>query len=208
MPSRSRTNWVTIISLSIIVASIIALVVLIPQFVSIVVALSTPVSSSTPVESADAVTATPSPALIKARAVLARVQDEIVPREGQTTDYGIAFTDTGYNTLMQWNQDFKVEAGYADAFESLDLQLPCCDWSQPSRNEEKNCRCGHHQALEGLSKKLLDEGRSRDAVQREATLWNRYLFPKEAVRAEMEKRAQLDPEMKAALEELKARGEC
>lgn len=208
MPSHARMNWVTVISLSVIVASIVALVVLIPQLVSIVVALSTPVSTVTSLESLDAETATPSPALIKARAVLARVRDEIIPREGQATQYGVTFSDVGYQTLTQWNADFKVEARYADAFESLDLRLPCCDWSQPSRIEEKNCRCGHHQAIEGLSKKLLSDGWSRDAAQREVTLWNRYLFPKEAVRAEMEKRAQLDPETKAALEELKARGEC
>ena len=208
MSSRSRMNWVALISLSVIVASIIALVVLIPQLVSIAVALATPSSSVTPLESANAATATPSPALINARAVLARVRVEIVPREGQATQYGVTFSDAGYQTLIQWNADFQVEARYADAFESLDLRLPCCEWSTPSRNEEKNCACGPHEALEGLSKKLLSDGWSRDATQREVTLWNRYLFSKEAVRAEMEKRAQLDSDMKAALEELKARGEC
>lgn len=208
MPSHARMNWVTVISLSVIVASIIALVVLIPQLVSIVVALSAPASSVTTVVSANADAATPSPALIEARAVLARVRDEIVPREGQATHYGVTFSDAGYQTLTQWNADFKVGERYANTFESLDLRLPCCEWSTPSRDEKTNCACGHHQALEGLSKRLLRDGWSGDAAQREVTLWNRYLFPKEAVRAEMEKRAQLDSEMKAALEELKARGEC
>jgi len=109
---------------------------------------------------------------------------------------------------MRWNKDFKVEARYANAFETLDLYMPCCDWRTPSRNEEKNCACGHHQALEGLSKKLLSDDWKSDGVQRQVTLWMRYLFPKETVRAEMEKRAQLDPEMKMALDELNARGEC
>ena len=86
--------------------------------------------------------------------------------------------------------------------------MPCCNWSTPSRNEEKNCACGHHQALEELSKKLLHDGWNKDAAQHEVTLWARYLFPQQIIRAEMEKRATLDPEMKAALDELKARGEC
>ena len=145
---------------------------------------------------------------VKAGAVLARVRDEVIPREGQATNYGVTFSDAGYQTLIKWNEDFKVEPRYADAFESLDLILPCCDWRKPSREEKTNCACGHHQALEGLAKKLLSEGWNRDAEQREVSAWNRYLFPKEALGAEMEKRAQLDPEIKAALEELKARGEC
>lgn len=220
MSSRSRTKWVTItkvtsvISLLVIVASIVALVVLIPQLVSIGVALpkglavSAPASGVTPPESTVTDTATPSPALIQARAVLARVRDEIVPREGPSTPYGVTFSDTGYQTLIEWNADFKVEARYAAAFESLDLLLPCCQWSTPSRDEQNNCACGHHQALEGLSKELLSDGWTPDVVQREVTLWNRYLFPLEAVRGEIEERAPLSPEMNAALEELKARGEC
>ncbi len=153
-------------------------------------------------------TLTPSTALLQARAVLARVRDEIVPREGTTTKYGVTFSDAGYQTLIQWNEDYKVEPRYADAFESLDMLMPCCDWRNPSRNEEKNCACGHHQAIEGLSKKLLSDGWDSRIVQTEVTQWTRYLFPKETVRAEMENRAQLDAEMKAALDELKAHGEC
>lgn len=208
MSDRSRTKWGTVISLSLILTSIIALVVLIPQLVSIVVALTTPALSATPIESADAAVATPGPALIQARAILARLRDEIVPREGQATQYSVIFSDAGYRTLIEWNADFKVTERYANIFESLDLRLPCCEWSTPSRDEKTNCACGHHQALEGLSKKLLSDGRGRDAAQREVILWNRYLFPKEALRTEMEKRAQFDSAMKTALEELKAHGEC
>lgn len=220
MSSRAPMNWVTItkvisvISLSVIVASIIALVVLLGQLVSIVVALpkefavSTTASRETLPASTVTDSVTPSPALIQARAVLARVHDDIVPREGQATQYGVTFSDAGYQTLIQWNADFKVEERYANAFESLDLRLPCCEWSTPSRNEQNNCACGHHQSLEGLSKKLLSDGWSRDAAQRQVTLWNHYLFPLEAVRGEIEKRGPLSPEMNTALEELKARGEC
>ena len=207
MASHPRLNWVTIIALAVIVACIIALVILGPQFISVVAAVtSSNVSSAT--QAAPTVTATASPALIQARAVLARVRDEIIPREGLATDYGVTFSDAGYQTLMKWNEEFKVEPSYADAFESLDLHLPCCDWRKPSRDEKTNCACGHHQALEGLSKKLLSDGWSRDTVQRQVTLWDRYLFPLEAVRAKLGERAQLDPAMQVALAELKARGEC
>ncbi len=210
MLRHAQPKWTTILTLSVIVASLIALVMLVPPFISVVSTLLNPPPIVTPVrvQTVTADTATPSPALIQARAVLARVRDEIVPREGMATTYGVTFSNQGYETLMKWNEDFKAEARYADAFESLDLFMPCCIWSTPSRIEEKNCACGHHQALEGLSKKLLSDGWDSRAVQSEVTQWTRYLFPKETVRAEMENRATLDAEMKIALDELKARGEC
>lgn len=212
MRDHAQPKWTTItkvtsvIALSVIVASIITLGMLAPQFITMVVAVSNPPSSVA--QPAPTITPTASPALIQARAVLARVRDEIVPREGALTTYGMTFSDQGYETLIKWNQDFQVEPRYADAFESLDLLLPCCEWRKPSRIEEKNCACGHHQALEGLGKKLLSDGWDSRAAQSEVTQWTRYLFSKETVRAEMEKRATLDAEMKAALDELKARGEC
>ncbi len=153
-------------------------------------------------------TPTASTAIDKARALVARVRDEVIPREGLATDYGVSFSQEGYQTLIRWNADYKVEPGYADTFESLNLGLPCCGWSKPNRDEKANCACGHHQALEGLAKKLLADGQSGAMVQGEVSRWARYMFPKEALAAELERRAVLDPETKDALEELKARGEC
>ncbi|MCL4394279.1 MAG: hypothetical protein M1482_05655 [Chloroflexi bacterium] len=208
--SRFHTNWVNVISLGVILVSNIVLVILVPRLVSSLVVLSTPDASIPELESGGAVSATPtdSPGMAQARAVLARMRNEIAPREGKSTDYGVTFSDLGYETLVGWNADVELEDRFANAYESLDLLLPCCDWSTPSRDESRNCRCGHHQALEGLSKELLSRGWDSRAVEGEVTLWNRYLFPKEAVRVEMEKRAPLDPDVNAALEELKARGEC
>ncbi len=139
----------------------------------------TPASSSgTKPEGGPGPTPTPSTAWGEAQALIARWQKQLIPRNGQTQDYGAALTDEGYQTLLQWNNELKVEASYADAFESLDMRLPCCDWSKPSRDEKTNCGCGHHQALEGLSKKLLSEGWAREAVQHEVTRWSDYFFPK------------------------------
>lgn len=154
------------------------------------------------------VTPTASTAKEKARALVARVRDEVIPRESLATDYGVSFSQQGYETLIQWNEEHEVEPRYADAFESLDLRLPCCGWSKPSRDEKADCACGHHQALEGLAEKLLADGQSSAMLQGEVNRWARYTFPKEALAAELERRAELDPEIKDALEELKALGEC
>ncbi len=110
--------------------------------------------------------------------MISRLQKELIIHETQTQDYGAPLNDAGYQTLLQWNNDLKVEANYAYAFESLDMRLPCCDWAKPSRDEKTNCRCGHRQALEGLSKKLLREVWTREAVQREVTRRSDYFFPK------------------------------
>jgi hypothetical protein len=198
---RSQANVGIAILVAIVFIGVISAVMLIP----------TVVSTFRPVPKANtdlAATPTSTVALEKARAILARVRDEVIPRDGVVTDYGVSFSEVGYTTLIQWNEEVKVDARYADAFESLDLRLPCCDWAQPSRDEKANCACGHHQALEGLAKKLLADERPGAVVQVEVSRWARYMYPKEALAAEMEKRAQLDPEIKAALEELKARGEC
>jgi hypothetical protein len=80
---------------------------------------------------AAAVTPTASTALEKARALVARVRDEVIPREGLATNYGVSFSQEGYQTLIQWNEEYKVEPRYADTFESLHLGLPCCGWSKP-----------------------------------------------------------------------------
>lgn len=202
MPKSSHANAGVAIVLALILIVIISAVMLLPTVVSALLPRGE-VGQITAT-----VTPTDSPALERARAVLARVRLEVIPREGLGTDYGVSFSEAGYQTLIQWNADYKVEAATANAFESLDLLLPCCAWSKPSRNEDTNCACGHHQALEGLAKKLLGDERSASAVQREVTQWSRYLYPKEALSAEMQKRAQLNPEIKAALEELQARGEC
>lgn len=153
-------------------------------------------------------TATPNAALENARAVVAQLRQEVVPREGFVTAYGVSFSDDGFNTLIEWNRDRAVPARDAPAFESLDLRLPCCNYSQPSRDETKNCRCGHHFALEGLSKELLSRDWTRDQVQFEVMRWSRYFYPANALRAELEKRGQLDQFIQAALDELTARGEC
>ena len=202
MPRPSQANAGIAIVLALVFIAIVSAVMLIP------IVVATFQSASEVSQVAPTVTPTAGAALERARAILARVRAEVIPREGLSTDYAVTFSDAGYKTLIQWNANLKVEARTADAFESLDLMLPCCDWSKPSRDEKSNCACGHHQALEGLAKKLLSEERAPSAVQREVTRWSRFLYPKEALAAEMEKRAQLDPESKAALDELKARGEC
>jgi hypothetical protein len=55
----------------------------------------------------------------------------LIPGSGRAQEYDAPLSNEGYQQLVQWNTDLKVEASYAAAFEALDLHLPCCDWSKP-----------------------------------------------------------------------------
>lgn len=140
--------------------------------------------------------------------ILERVRAEVIPTENSPTGYGPAFNYAGYQTLLEWNRDDRVNPALAADFESLNVSLPCCDFAAPSAEESKNCGCGHHQALYGLSKRLLLESYSRAETQAEIGRWAAYMYPKETLQAEMERRALTDPAVNRALQELKAKGEC
>lgn len=146
--------------------------------------------------------------LSEAELILQQVHHEVIPAEGSTTAYGVTFSDTGYQALVAKNKEVRFSADKAATFESLDLSLPCCDFKNPSANESQNCACEHHLMLYGLSKSLLAQNYAPEEIQAEVGRWHHYLYPKESLRAEMERRGQVNPKIKAALEELKAKGKC
>jgi hypothetical protein len=60
----------------------------------------------------------------------------------------------------------------------------------------------------GLAKRLLSTGHQPAAVQGEVVRWRAYLFPRETLQAEMERRALTDPAIRQALDDLRQRGIC
>ena len=140
--------------------------------------------------------------------ILDGIRAEIVPPENAPTGYGIAFNYAGYQTMLIWYQEAMPSPSWADQYEAVDVALPCCRVVHPFRDESRNCPCGHHQALYGLSKYLLARGYAAADVQREVDRWKAYMFPREAVAAELERRALSDPAIRRALQELRERGEC
>ena len=143
-----------------------------------------------------------------ARVVLERVRQEIVPAENSSTAYGASFNAEGYETLLSWHTKYQVTKPNAASFESLDLTLPCCAFGHPSADETKNCACGHHQALYGLSKRLLAMGYEQKRAQAEVSRWAAYFFPRESLEAVLSQRAASDPAMREALDELRQKGGC
>jgi len=148
-------------------------------------------------------TATPSPLQI-----LEGVRQELIPAEGSETGYGPDFSSYGYEMLRQWNTDIRPAAVWVDDYVRLDIRLPCCGAVQPYEDETKNCGCGHHQAIYGLAKRLLKNGDRLPQVQAEIGRWRAFMFPRETLQAEMERRALNDPAIRQALDELRQQGIC
>lgn len=140
--------------------------------------------------------------------VLAQVRADVIPPEESPTAYGVTFSAAGYQTLLSWNQSIRPQPAWAGAYEAVDITLPCCGAAHPFRDESQNCGCGHHQATYGVTKYLLSSGYSTGAAQAEVDRWKAYMFPRETLAAEMERRALGDPAIRRALDELKEKGEC
>jgi hypothetical protein len=148
---------------------------------------------------------TPSPDPLQ---ILEDVRRYLIPAEGTATGYGPDFSEVGYEQLRQWNVDLRPEPRWADVYARLDIRLPCCGTEHPFADESQNCGCGHHQALYGLAKSLLRAGGRPADVQGEIDRWRAFLFPRETLLAEMERRALLDPAVRQALDELRQQGIC
>ncbi len=150
----------------------------------------------------------PAVSRLTALGILEQVRREIIPAEGSPTSYGVAFNLAGYATLSEWGRSYVVASAWAGDFEALDFTLPCCAFTQASADESRNCACGHHVALYGLAKRLLNTGSPRADTQAEIRRWVAYMYPKETLAAEMERRALTDPAIHDALQELKEKGIC
>ena len=148
-------------------------------------------------------TSTPEPLQI-----LENLRRELIPIEGSPTGYGPTFSTEGYETLLQWNESIRPAAAWADDYARLDIRLSCCGAVHPFEDESQNCGCGHHQALYGLAKQLLDSGSPVTSVQAEIDRWRAFMFPRETLAAEMERLALEDPAIRQALDELREQGIC
>jgi len=62
--------------------------------------------------------------------------------------------------------------------------------------------------LYGLAKRLLRAGSQPTVVQAEIARWRAFMFPRETLQAELERRALEDPAIRQALDELRQQGIC
>jgi len=137
-----------------------------------------------------------------------QLEAELIPAVGSLTGYGPLFDQNGYAELLRWNSDIRPKDSWAATYEALDISIPCCGATHPNRDESRNCGCGHHQALYGASKGLLERGYNLTKAQTEVNRWKAFFFPKERLVAELIRRFWTDPAFRKAIEDLKAQGLC
>jgi hypothetical protein len=126
---------------------------------------------------------TPSP-----EQLVEQLQAELIPAVDTLTGYGPHFNQDGYDMLLRWNRDIRPEESWAADYEALNITLPCCAAAHPNRDETLNCACGHHQALYGVAKWLLQRGYTVTEVQTEVDQWKAFFFPRERLMAELVRR--------------------
>ena len=146
---------------------------------------------------------TPSPAEL-----VEQLRLELIPAVDSPTGYGPSFDRAGYAELLDWNQSIRPMEAWADDYEALDVTLPCCKAAHANRDETRNCGCGHHAALFGASKGLLQRGYSLAQTQAELDRWKAFFFPKERLTAELKRRALTDPAFEQAIQSLQEQGLC
>ncbi len=146
---------------------------------------------------------TPSPA-----EMVEQLRVELIPAVDSPTGYGPSFGRAGYAELLGWNQSISPMEMWAEAYEALDVTLPCCRAAHASRDEMLNCGCGHHAALFGAAKGLLQRGYTAAQAQTEIDRWKAFFFPKERLATELRLRALTDPVYQRAIEDLQEQGLC
>jgi hypothetical protein len=145
---------------------------------------------------------------LESQKIIEDLKAKIIPAQNTQTPYGLAFNDHGYHQLLSFEKDIKLEEGlYKNGLARKDVFLPCCRFDRMKEDYSENCQCGHHLALYGLGKKLIQLG-STEQVQSEIDRWKRFFFPREYLQMELEKSASATAEVRRALEEFKSEGGC
>ncbi len=147
---------------------------------------------------------------IQARAVnsLLRLRDKIIPKEGSMSVGKIKFSNEGYGKLLEYQKNIKLSEAQKDDFINFDVFLPCCGFGKIVWPEEENCQCGHHLALYGLIKYMIEKGYDRIEIQKEIDRWKYYFFPDDYLKEELKKRNLLNSTTEKVLQEMQSKGNC
>ena len=130
-----------------------------------------------------------------------QIYEEVVPKEGEQTDYGITFSTDGMNTLVGYYRSIELTGEERDRFIKIGTQPDtsceyCCGIGDgPAITEDGRARCGcaHHLALIGLIKYLVKQGYTDQQILNEIQRWKAYFFPQGYVSEVLQERG-ISPE--------------
>src|SRR3989344_3069113 len=95
----------------------------------------------------------------------------------------INYNTDGYNTLLKYYKSINLDAEQSKKVAGLDVELPCCGFQKIVTKTDGtadfpgSCHCGHHDAMYGLAKYMVQKGYSREEMQKELDVWKEVFFP-------------------------------
>jgi len=133
--------------------------------------------------------------------VVQQIYDEVVPKEGSDTGYGITFSTNGMNTLVGYYRSIELTGNGQEKFIAVGTQPNtgceyCCgigNGEAITSDGRTRCGCDHHLALIGLIKYLIQQGYSDEQILGEIQKWKAYFFPQGYVSEVLEERG-INPE--------------
>ena len=108
-----------------------------------------------------------------------KMQSSLIPKEGTRSSYGLTFNLATFNQMKNWDSSISVDPSLQSRFDTITNSAyhPCCG----SAINTKKCGCGHAVGMEGLVKKMLQDGKSDQEINTELLQWGKYFFPRHYV---------------------------
>lgn len=109
--------------------------------------------------------------------------DRIGAGQGMSPQMGIQYNTQGYNALLNYYSTINLSDAESKAVAGLDVELPCCGFQEILTNSDgtanfvDSCHCGHHNAMYGLAKYMVQNGYNREQMQNELNVWKEVFFP-------------------------------
>lgn len=105
------------------------------------------------------------------------MQGQIIPKEGTKSPYGLTYSLDTFADQKNWSKDITVADSWKDLYQKIadSTYHPCCGVTISTND------CGHAIALTGLTKKMLQDGKTESDIRQELLLWEKYFFPRHYV---------------------------
>lgn len=117
--------------------------------------------------------------------IVQQIYDKI-PKDGEQTEYGLVFSTSGLETLVDFYTTLELTSEEWDRFidigTSSDTACEYCCGMEERGSVDKDgnvlCGCAHNVALAGLVKYLVKQGYSDEEIFNEIQRWKAYFFPR------------------------------
>jgi len=102
---------------------------------------------------------------------------------GVSPQLGITYDMQGYDKMLNYYNTIDLTGEQGKIVAGLNVELPCCGFtniltnSDGTANFADSCHCGHHDAMYGLAKYMVQNGYSREEIQKELNAWKEVFFP-------------------------------